>query len=85
MIFPNGVGDRLSYRAKDGAGLDFTFENLPNFALWTKPNAPFICIEPWHGMAATTGASDQISDRPNSVMLAPAKDASFAMTVTVVP
>lgn len=90
MIFPKGAGDALTYGAINdaddvinGTALVFTFENLPNLALWTKPNAPFICIEPWHGMAATTQGSDQIADRPNSVLLDPNATERFAVTVAV--
>lgn len=35
-------------------GLDFIkvhFENFPDLGIWTKANAPFICIEPWFGHA----------------------------------
>ena len=83
MIFPEGAGSALSYAAQNGAQLSFTFENLPNLALWTKPNAPFICVEPWHGMAAHTTGSDQIADRPNTTILEPLASTSFKMTVTV--
>ena len=28
----------------------FTFGDVPFLAIWAKPNAPFVCIEPWHGI-----------------------------------
>ncbi|RPE67346.1 galactose mutarotase-like enzyme [Pacificibacter maritimus] len=85
MIFPTGAGTDLTYGASGATQLDFTFENLPNLAIWTKANAPFVCIEPWHGMAAQMQTSDQIADRPNTVTLAPDDSTTFAMTVTVQP
>jgi galactose mutarotase-like enzyme len=83
MIFPEGAGAGLTYRADGGPGLRFTFENLPNLALWTKPGAPFLCIEPWHGTAPVAGASAEIGARPYSVTLPPAGSASFAFTVEI--
>jgi galactose mutarotase-like enzyme len=31
--------------------LKFNFEHFPYFGIWTKPGAPFLCLEPWHGIA----------------------------------
>jgi galactose mutarotase-like enzyme len=84
MIFPEGAGRGLTYAADGGPSLHFAFENLPNLALWTKPGAPFICVEPWHGTAPEIGASAEIADRPYSLELAPGKAAKFAFSVEVI-
>lgn len=85
MIFPEGAGDALTYAADaEGAPrLSFRFHNTPNLGIWSKPGAPFVCIEPWHGMAARTGAGPEIADRPDSVTLAPGAVARFGWSVTV--
>ena len=83
MIFPEGAGARLSYMAEGGPKLHFTFENLPNLALWTKPGAPFLCIEPWHGTAPEIGASAEIAARPYALSLAPGASTKFAFSVTI--
>lgn len=83
MIFPEGAGEGLRYGAEGGPALQFHFENLPNLALWTKPAAPFLCVEPWHGTAAQAGASSELSQRPSTTMLAPGAMARFAFTVEV--
>jgi galactose mutarotase-like enzyme len=81
MVFPEGAGEGLRYSAEGGPTLHFSFENLPNLALWQKPGAPFICIEPWQGTAAELGGSDDLAKRPYSVTLQPGEKASFAFTV----
>ncbi|MGK6315292.1 aldose 1-epimerase family protein [Neorhizobium sp. DT-125] len=83
MIFPEGAGAGLTYAAAGGPALKFSFENLPNLALWQKPGAPFICIEPWHGTAAELGGSDDLAKRPYGVTLPPGERARFAFTVEV--
>ena len=83
MIFPEGAGEALSYGVEAGPGLSFRFDNLPNLALWSKPGAAFLCVEPWHGMAAQSGAGPQIADRPFSTTLAPQAVARFGYSVTV--
>jgi galactose mutarotase-like enzyme len=81
MIFAEGAGTALTYSAEGGPGLKFTFENLPNVALWQKVGAPFLCVEPWHGTAAKAGGNAEIADRPYGVVLAPGEKAKFAFSV----
>jgi galactose mutarotase-like enzyme len=83
MVFPEGAGEGLRYSAKGGPTMHFTFDNLPNLALWQKPGAPFICIEPWHGMAAENAGSKELARRPYSQTLAPGDTARFAFSVEI--
>jgi len=80
-IFPEGAGTGLIYRAQGGPQLRFGWENLPNLALWSKPSAPFLCIEPWHGTAPEIGASAELSERPYAVSLPDGQTQVFAFTV----
>jgi len=83
MIFPEGAGTGLAYGAEGGPSLKFRFDNLPNLALWTKPGAPFLCVEPWHGTAAEIGLGSDIMTRPYSMSLSKGETARFAFSVEV--
>ncbi|MBB3445353.1 aldose 1-epimerase family protein [Rhizobium sp. BK379] len=83
MIFPEGAGPGLRYGAEGGPSMHFSFENLPNLALWTKPGAPFLCVEPWHGTAAENGGSDDLEGRPYTKVLAPGETTRFSYTVEI--
>jgi galactose mutarotase-like enzyme len=83
MIFAEGAGHGLVYGAGGGPSLKFHFDNLPNLALWTKPGAPFLCVEPWHGTAAEIGAGDDIMARPDSISLPKGEAARFAFSVEI--
>jgi len=84
MIFPEDAGKGLRYGVEGGPTVHFSFENLPNLALWQKPGAPFICIEPWHGMAAQKNGSRELAKRPHSLTLPPGEIGRFAFTVEIV-
>lgn len=84
LIFPEGAGAGLRYGAAGGPEVRFTWENLPNLALWTKPGAGFICLEPWHGAAAEVGGSDDLAERPYSELLGPGAVARFAFRAELV-
>lgn len=82
LLFPNGVGDGIVYEAEGGSSVTLAWKNLPNFAVWQKPGAPYICLEPWHGMAAEAGAGDALADRPSTTILPPGETATFMLAAT---
>ncbi|MFN3968163.1 aldose 1-epimerase family protein [Flavobacterium sp.] len=43
--------------------LNFKFNDFPHFGIWTKINAPFICLEPWLGYADTTNTIGNILEK----------------------
>lgn len=43
--------------------LNFTFNDFPNFGIWTKVGAPFICLEPWLGYSDVGNASGNLADK----------------------
>ena len=78
MLFPEGAGAGLVYGPAEGPSVHFTWENLPNFALWTKPGAGFICLEPWHVTAAAVGGSEELSERPYTELLGAGATARYS-------
>lgn len=68
-----------------GKGLRFDFPKFEVLAVWTKPgaNAPYLCLEPWHGMPASVDESGRFEDKPYATLLAPGQSwqASFTMTL----
>ncbi len=39
------------YSDKDNHGLKFIFNDFPYFGIWAAVDAPFVCLEPWCGIA----------------------------------
>lgn len=46
-----------------------TFGKVPYILLWAKPNAPYVCIEPWHGIPDSAGNITDISKKPAIISL----------------
>jgi galactose mutarotase-like enzyme len=44
-------------------------EGAPYLGIWAKPGAPFLCIEPWHGLADSTSASGSLVDKEGILYL----------------
>lgn len=43
--------------------LNFEFKDFPNFGIWTKKNASFICLEPWFGYSDRLDSNGKILEK----------------------
>jgi galactose mutarotase-like enzyme len=83
LVAPAGVGDAVRYTA-GGAAIDLETTGLPVFALWSKPSAPFLCLEPWSGMPLGTGQAMRSIDHSANILQSRGS-ASFRMRIRVTP
>ena len=49
--------------AKTGKGFAFDFSGFPYLGIWAAPNADFVCIEPWCGIADSVQSNQQLNDK----------------------
>lgn len=75
----------VRYGGATGPQLDIAFDGLPTLAIWTKPGAAFVCVEPWQGHADPVGFTDDIGGKPGIVAIPPRETRRFVMTVTWMP
>nr|WP_325212562.1 aldose 1-epimerase family protein [uncultured Oscillibacter sp.] len=84
LIFQGLRSQSVSLRHKEtGRGVSLDFHEFPMVAFWTKPGAPFLCMEPWHGCAAYTGESGRFQDKPHVLTLAPGERKELTYTFTL--
>ena len=57
-----------------GRGVRLDFHQFPMVAFWTKPGAPFLCLEPWQGCAAWDNESGKFEDKPFCAVLQPGSE-----------
>jgi len=58
------------------------FPAMPLLGVWTKPGAPFLCIEPWHGLADPVGFDGDFRAKPYVIEVAPGAERRFAIAIT---
>ena len=46
-------------------------KDFPNFGIWSKPGAPYVCLEPWCGRCDKRGFAGDISEKPGINALVP--------------
>ena len=55
---------------KNNRFIKVDFENFPYLGIWSKPNgSPFICIEPWFGIADEVDTSSNLEDKRGIISL----------------
>jgi galactose mutarotase-like enzyme len=68
--------DRLASRsvvfaADHGPALDVSWNGFGQLGIWSKPGAPFLCIEPWRGFASPSDFEGEFTEKPGIMQIAP--------------
>jgi len=85
LIFDDLRSRAVTYGAHHGPRLRVSFPDSPYLGLWSKPQAGFVCIEPWHGVADPQGFSGNFSAKQGVEMVLPGAAMAAKMSVTLLP
>lgn len=58
-------------------------EGFPYLGLWSKPGAPFVCIEPWFGKADSVDSNGILIEKEGIILLEPQKEFSCSYSIEV--
>lgn len=84
IIFQGLRSKTVALRHKaTGRGVSLDFHEFPMVAFWTKPDGPFLCMEPWQGCAALDNESGRLQDKPHAVTLAPGEKKELTYRFTL--
>jgi galactose mutarotase-like enzyme len=72
----------LNHKTK-GKLLEVEFSDYNHLLLWTKPNAKYICIEPWIAVPDMVDSNQDITQKPNVVIVNPKEYKSFIHKIKV--
>lgn len=73
----------VTYGADDGPRIRVSYPDTPYLGIWTKPQANFICIEPWHGVADPEGFSGDFTAKTGVFTVAAGAALPMRMTITL--
>lgn len=79
LCFLRARSRSLRFLAPDGAAVEVTLDDFPHVALWSRPGAPFVCIEAWTGHGDPEGFEGDIGEKPSMRFLAPGESARHAV------
>ena len=83
IIFDRLRSRSVTYGADDGPRLRVSYGDAPYLGVWSKPGAPFICIEPWHGVADPQGFDGDFTAKPGTFSVVPDAEFFAAMSISL--
>ena len=73
----------LRYR-KTGKAVRVDFPDNDYFLLWHKPNAPYMCLEPWNGIPDIIDSSYDITEKEGIITLESGKEYNSVHTLNII-
>ncbi|WP_417886114.1 aldose 1-epimerase family protein [Zunongwangia sp.] len=68
---------------KHGEILSVSYKDFKNLGVWAKPGAPYVCIEPWLGIADVEGTNQNIETKEGIITLGSEKDFSASYKISI--
>lgn len=85
LVFARHKSRTLFFGVPGERGILTEFPLMPQLGVWTRPGFPFLCIEPWHGIADYEGADGELANRPGITMLEPGANLRCGMRIGIAP
>lgn len=83
LVFKHLQSNKLTLLKKNEPVFSVQFEGFPYLGIWTKPNAPFLCIEPWCGLADNVNHNGNIFEKEGINLLHPQEIFSRRIKITL--
>jgi galactose mutarotase-like enzyme len=83
VIFDEIRSRSVIYGTDKGPRIRVSYPDAHYFGVWTKPGAPFICIEPWQGIADEAGFSGDFRKKLGVFTLAPGAVQAMTMQISL--
>jgi galactose mutarotase-like enzyme len=84
IIFDEIKSRSVVYGSAEGSRIKIDFPDASYLGIWTKPDAQFICIEPWHGITDPEGFSGDLRNKPGIFVLSAGASLSAHMDITLI-
>jgi galactose mutarotase-like enzyme len=73
LCFIDPASRSLKFVGASGAAIEMALGDFPHAALWTRPHAPFLCLEAWTGYSDPEGFEGDLFEKPAMRVLQPGK------------
>ena len=71
IVLKNMQSNRITLASdKHSTGIHFKFDDFPFFGIWAAKDAPFVCLEPWCGIADSITHNQQLKNKEGINVLA---------------
>ncbi|ETA73023.1 MULTISPECIES: aldose 1-epimerase family protein [Mesorhizobium] len=82
VILDRPASTSVRYAADHGPAIEMSWQGAEELGIWSKPGgAPFLCIEPWHGIASPADFDGEFSDKPGVMLIEPGAKRSLSYQI----
>jgi galactose mutarotase-like enzyme len=85
LVFKNVRSEKITLKCDQHPHfVQMQFAGFPYLGIWTKrPGAPFLCLEPWHGIAGSAGSPIELSQKEGMISLGSHQTFEAAYTIAI--
>jgi galactose mutarotase-like enzyme len=65
LCFLNPASRALRFEEASGAAIEMDFHGFDHVGIWTRPGAPFLCLEAWTGYSDPEGFTGDLFEKPS--------------------
>jgi galactose mutarotase-like enzyme len=80
LVFLDTKSRRVAFDNGAGGRVVCEFPDFPHIGFWTRPGAPYLCLEPWTGYGDPEDFFGDLFEKPSMRTLAPGESARHAAT-----
>lgn len=83
LIFRTLQSKNVEIKKKGASFLKVAFEDFPHLGIWTKQNAPFLCIEPWQGYSDVFNSDGDLVKKEGIIILNAGKEYNAGFSIQI--
>lgn len=83
LCFLDARSPGLRFTGPRGPALRVEGEGYRHVVLWSRPGAPFLCVESWTGHGDPEGYAGELAEKPSMILLAPGDAGAHVATYTL--
>ena len=84
LVFKNLKSRKISLvNQTRGTILSMEYQDFNYLGIWAKPSAPFVCLEPWLGIADSVDTNQNFEDKEGLLKLAPGESDQKSYSITI--
>lgn len=83
LVFKKLKSNEVILKQNNKNILKVNFDHFPYLGIWTKQNAPFLCIEPWCGLADNKSHNGNLEEKEGINLLQPNEDFLRAIRIEI--
>ena len=76
LVFLDVKSRRVAFDNGEGGRIICDFPDFPHIGFWTRPGAPYLCLEPWTGHGDPEDFFGELAEKPSMRLLAPGESAT---------